>query len=105
MLWFARLTLLLLWAPQTVTSADSSNQDLQMQLSSAREELETTRGVLSEVMQQRADAVQAACERRTGALRLLLAQYVQDLQEAQEARSAAVQLAADKVSRVVGQCA
>lgn len=78
---------------------DESASSLQQQLEAALCELSHTQALLQQVTQSADAAVQSACEARSGALRLLLADTVRQLREAQQQVAEAQQLAADKVGR------
>lgn len=91
---------LLLLAQQAAlsSSSDSTSTHLQQQLDAALTELQHTRGLLDQLMQESSAAIKAACDQRFGALKLLLAEKVQELQECEQQRAAAQQLAEAKVS-------
>jgi hypothetical protein len=71
---------------------------MQQQLNAARAELHHTQTLLQQLMQESAAAVKAACDQRCGALRLLLAEKLQELQDCEQQRAAAQQLAEAKAS-------
>lgn len=85
-------------AASSGTSSSADTALLQQQLHVARAELQHTQALLDELMLEHSAAVKAACEQRSGALRLLLAQQTKELHQAEQHRVAAQELAAAKAS-------
>jgi len=77
--------------------ASRINEQLQQQLDAAQSELQQTRALLEQLMQEGMAAMKAACDTRAGSLRLLLVKQLSELREAEQQRVAAQQVAADKV--------
>lgn len=80
------------------SSSTGASTHMQQQLHAARAELHQTQTLLQQLMHESAAAVKAACDQRCGALRLLLAEKLQELQECEQQRAAAQQLADAKAS-------
>lgn len=71
---------------------------LQQQLTAAHTELQHTRALLEQCIQESSAAIKSACAQRSGALRLLLVEQAKELRELEQEKAAAQQQAMDKVS-------